>query len=299
MSDLVLDLTRLFPGPLCTKMLHTMGFRVLRLLPPGGDMLEQVDQVTFAWLQRGKEVEIVDLKTKQGISRLEELAVQAAAVVENNLPGKMEALGVGPDQLSKLNPGLVYARLAGVRDPKWNRVPGHDLTYLASAGLLDTLDPAWRTVRLADLCGAFWAVMAVLDGLRKGGGFYEIYIEEAALAVPWPKLAQLEGSQCCYTIYPASDGDVALAALESHLWERFCSAASHAEWKDAAFTPTSAENPAYAQIRAFIQSQTVDHWERWAAATNVPLRAVKTNPNSLTGAPWRRRNSPLLNNSKL
>lgn len=286
MPELILDLTRLFPGPLCTKMLQTMGFRVLRLLPPGGDMLQHIDPATFDRLQEGKELETVDLKTTTGISRLRELAAEAAALVENNLPGKLEAMGVGPQELCAINPRLVYARLAGVRDPQWNRVPGHDLTYLAGAGLLHALDPAWRNVRLADLCGAFWAAMAVLDGLRKGGGFYEIYLEEAALAIPWPRLPELEGNRCCYTIYQAADGEVALAALEEHLWERFCSAASHPEWTDAAHTPALPDNPAHAQISAFLKSHSVDHWERWAAEAQVPLRGVRTNAKTLTTAPW-------------
>src|SRR5437868_5507749 len=170
MQRLVLDLTRLVPGPLAVQMLQRVGFRALRVAPPGGDMLQQVAPDVYEALQAGKETRILDLKTGAGREQLLELVKQAAVLSESNLPGTMERLGVGPEALRGAQPSLVYVRMAGFREEAWKQSPGHDLTYLAAAGLLGRLEPAWRSIQLADLSGAFWTAMAALDGLRRGGG---------------------------------------------------------------------------------------------------------------------------------
>jgi alpha-methylacyl-CoA racemase len=251
MLPLVLDLTRLVPGPLAVQMLQRVGFRAMRISAPGGDMLQQVAPEIYQALQAGKESRTLDLKTSEGREQLLELVKQAAVLIESNLPGTMERLGVGPEVLRAAQPKLVYVRMAGFREEKWKQSPGHDLTYLAAAGLVGRLEPVWRNMQLADLCGACWTAMAALDGLRRGGGFYEVYLGEAAQTVALPSPPFLDGSACCYGIYAAADGQVALAALEPHLWQRFCSAAGRENWAGAAMSPAKGENLAYSEMCNF------------------------------------------------
>ena len=54
MTDTILDLTRLLPGPLATRMLADMGFRVHRILPPQGDLTAKMNPDLYAWLNVGK-----------------------------------------------------------------------------------------------------------------------------------------------------------------------------------------------------------------------------------------------------
>jgi len=237
MKPLALDLTRLLPGPLAGKILLELGFRVLsvfaprsnRILPPQGDPLARLHPEAHAWLNAGKESETVDLKLEAGKARLEALVKEAAVLLETNRPGVMERLGLGPKALRKINPRLVYVRLAGFRDPARHAAPGHDLTYLAAAGLLPRVGEAWllceantellceantellceantellceanteRPVQLADVTGAMWAALATLEGLRRGGGFCEVYLAEAAQVFAYPPLPFLDGSVLC------------------------------------------------------------------------------------------------------
>jgi alpha-methylacyl-CoA racemase len=287
MPPLVLDLTRLVPGPLAVQMLQRMGFRVMRISAPGGDMLQQVDPEIYHALQAGKEARILDLKASAGRAELLQLVQDAAVLIESNLPGTMERLGAGPEVLRAAQPGLVYVRMAGFREEAWRQCPGHDLTYLAAAGLLARLEPVWRNIQLADLCGAFWTAMAALDGLHRGGGFYEVYLGEVAQSVSLPIPPFLDGSACCYGIYAATDGHVALGALEPHLWQRFCSAAGHEEWAAAAWLPANQGNPSYAEMCTFFAGRTTKEWEEWASEKRIPLRAVRIEPQVLGGAPWR------------
>jgi alpha-methylacyl-CoA racemase len=287
MDALALDLTRLLPGPLAAQILAAIGFRVMRLVPPQGDLLERTAPAVHAWLNAGKKTEVIDLKTAEGRERLVSLAQEAQVLLESNLPGVMERLGVGPEVLRAANHRLVYVRVAGYRDPLLHKSPGHDLTYLAAAGLLPRLGSAWKEVQLADVSGAFWAVIAALDGLRRGGGFYEIYLEEAARVFANPGLPFLDGSRVCYTLYPSLEGEVALAALEPHLWERFCRAMSREEWLDRAFTPASSDNPVYREICAVLSTRKALEWDSWARETAVPLRAVRHHLQEGPLLPWK------------
>lgn len=285
LPGLVLDLSRLLPGPLCGRMLAAMGYRVLRLLPPGGDWLDRIAPDAAAWLRSGVECETVDLKSPGGRERLRGLVAQASVLLENHLPGRMEAWEVGPEALRQINAELVYVRLAGSRDPGARALPGHDLTYLASAGLLPRLESAARQLPLADLCGAFWAALAAERGLRRGGGFYEVYLEEAAWPAAWPPIPGLDGSRCNYAVYPARSGRVALAALEPHLWTRVCAAAGHPEWEPHAHAPARAGEAVYDAICGWLRTRPADEWDAWAVAERLPLRAVKEHSPE-PAAPW-------------
>lgn len=283
---LILDLTRLLPGPLATQMLSAMGYRVLRLVPPAGDLLATAAPDTYAWLNAGKIEETVDLKSTVGRERLQALVAEAAALVETNRPGVMEKLGVGPDELRRLNPKLVYVRLAGYRDPASRTQPGHDATYLAADGLLERFDPAWRSVQLADSTGAFWAVIALLEGLRQGGGFFEVYLSETARAVAYPPVAGLDGSVLCYSVYPTAQGQLVLAALEPHLWQKFCHTIEQSNWLPEQFSPANASNPVWRELCATFAQRSAAEWEAWANQHHLPLRQVvpATIPREIV--PW-------------
>jgi len=286
-KPLVLDLTRLLPGPMASRVLGMLGFRVLRLLPPSGDLMAEFQPQTYAWLNEGKETVTLDLKTLEGKDRLFALAREAAVLFETNRPGVMERLGVGPEALRAVNPNLVYVRIAGFREPELRRAPGHDLTYLAHAGLLDHFGEAWRSLQLADVGGAMWAALAALEGLRRGGGFFEVYLSEAAEIFAYPKLPFLDGRVLCYATYPAADGAVALAALEPHLWRRFCQAAGKPHLAGAAFSPAEATNPSFLELRAFFAKKPRAEWEAWAQAHDLPIAAVRDYEARGVRLPWR------------
>ena len=182
----------------------------------------------------------------------------------------MERLGLGPEALLAQNPRLVYVRLRGYPDTP---DPGHDLTYLAEAGLLGRFP--WKAFQFADLAGAYALALTALKGLLLGGGFYEVALSEAVKAMAYPPIPFLDGSALCYGVYPAKEGRVALAALEAHLWARFCERAGLSELLYAAFSPAREENPAYRRLRARFLEETAEAWEAWAREEGLPLRRVR------------------------
>lgn len=283
----VLDLTRLLPGPLAGLVLERLGFEVLRVLPPAGDDLAHWQPATHAWLNEGKASVTLDLKSASGRERLLELVRGAEVLLESNRAGVMERLGLGYPVLRGHNPHLVYVRLAGHRDDP--AAPGHDLTYLAASGLLDRLTSAWSETQLADVSGGLWAALAALDGLRRGGGFYEVYLSEAANVYGYPPIPGLGGELVAYRIYQAAAGRVALAALEPHLWARFCEAAGRPDWLDARTDPAREESRTFHELRAFFRARDAGAWEAWGREHGLPLRALRPFTPDPLGLPWRRK----------
>jgi alpha-methylacyl-CoA racemase len=195
----------------------------------------------------------------------------------------MERLNVAPEALRKANPQLVYVRLAGSRHPLFRNFPSHDLNFLAAAGLLPALDSVWQRLQLADISAAFWMAMAALEGARRGGGSYEIYADKASHVFAYPKIPHLDGNAICYSIYPCSEGNIALAALEPHLWERFCRAMKRDEWANSAFTTVTDRNPIYRELcsafsRSLPKFKLVQDWRRRSSSSLFGFLAIAYRP---------------------
>lgn len=133
LSDIViLEFEGLGPAPFAVMCLADMGARVIRITRPGGGSSSAVD--------RHRENVPLDLKTEADIRRALDLIAQSDILVEGFRPGKMEALGLGPQDAFAVRPGLVYGRMTG-----WGQtgpmahLAGHDLNYLGLTGLLNMM----------------------------------------------------------------------------------------------------------------------------------------------------------------
>lgn len=153
--------------------------------------------------------------------------------------------------------------------------PGHDLTYLAGWGLLSPPDLP-RTL-LADLAGAERAVSAALGLLLGrerglGPGYSEVALSETAASFARPLVhglaapgGVLGGGLPGYGLYRASDGWIAVAALEEQFLEKLLSELSLEKADRAALETAFGGHPAA-------------WWERWAAERDLPIAAVRDAP---------------------
>ncbi|MEN2982831.1 MAG: CoA transferase, partial [Thermus sp.] len=115
-----------------------------------------------------------------------------------------------------------------------------------------------------------------LKGLLLGGGVYEVALSQAVEAIAYPPLPFLDSwSSATGSTRPKREGEVALAALEPHLWAQFCQKAGLEELLPSAFSPRDPEHPACARLLAFFQERTAWAWEAWAREEGLPLRAVR------------------------
>jgi formyl-CoA transferase len=117
----VIDLTQFEAGTSCTQSLAWLGADVIKVERPGvGEQGRQasadlpgVDAFYFIFLNANKRSVTLDLATERGRELLKRLIEAADVVVENFRPGIMERWGLGYEELSRLNPRLVYASIKG------------------------------------------------------------------------------------------------------------------------------------------------------------------------------------------
>ncbi|PSJ28964.1 hypothetical protein B7P34_09265 [Streptosporangium nondiastaticum] len=133
----VVELAAGAPTAYAAGLLADLGADVVRIDRPGGRH-QAADP-----LGRGRRSVAADLKDENDLNTVRSLTDRADVFLEGLRPGMCERLGLGPDALTKSNPRLVYARLSGWgRTGPWAARPGHDISFLAMAGLLDGDRPA-------------------------------------------------------------------------------------------------------------------------------------------------------------
>lgn len=116
----VIETGQLLAGPFAATILGYFGAEVIKVEPPeGGDPIRRwriVKNDTALWwysLARNKKCVTLDLRVDEGRRILRQLVDKADVFIENFRPGTMEKWGIGPDEVKKTNPGLIYARISG------------------------------------------------------------------------------------------------------------------------------------------------------------------------------------------
>ena len=226
----ILSLALNLPGPAALMRLRAMGARCTKLEPPGppgrsGDPMQRYNAPAYAAMHQGVKVLQADLKTDAGQSRLHAALAGTDILLTAFRPSALKKLGLGWPALHKAYPALSMVCIVGAGGARAEE-PGHDLTYLAEAGLVGGLE--LPPTLYADMGGALMAseavVQARLEQLRTGRGVrLEVALADAAhyLALPrsWGLTAPagaVGGAHAGYRIYGCKDGRVALAALEPH-----------------------------------------------------------------------------------
>jgi alpha-methylacyl-CoA racemase len=129
-------------APFCALMLSDMGAEVIRVDRPLSGPIPTHPMDTDI-ITRGRGSVAVDLKHPDGAEVVRRLTDQADVLVEGFRPGVMERLGLGPEECRGRNSRLVYARMSGFgQDGPLALAAGHDINYLATAGVLGALGPA-------------------------------------------------------------------------------------------------------------------------------------------------------------
>ncbi|XP_076835758.1 alpha-methylacyl-CoA racemase isoform X1 [Brachyhypopomus gauderio] len=170
----VIELAGLAPAPFCGMILADFGAKVIRI-----DRTKVA--MTVDTQARGKRSVTLNLKSPEGVEVLKTLCIKSDVVLEPFRKGVMEKLGLGPEELLRENPGLIYARLTGYGQTGcYAKAAGHDINYLAMSGMLSMLGrssekPYAPLNLLADFAGggltcALGVVLALLERSRSGRG---------------------------------------------------------------------------------------------------------------------------------
>lgn len=253
----VLDFSGLLPAPFGTRILADMGATVLRVeAPTRPDMIrvmppfdDQGLSAAHGSLNRNKGSIVVDLKTPEGIEIIKKLVEEYDIVVEQFRPSVMSRLGIGYEQLKAINPRLIYCAVTGYgQDGVYKNRAGHDLNYLAIAGILDytgrkTSGPVPLPIQAADITGGLYAVTGILAAVihrqhTGEGQFVDVSLTDAAFSLqaltappalmanhqPKPETDTLNGGTF-YDCYQTADGRyLSIGGLEPQFFMAFANA---------------------------------------------------------------------------
>ncbi len=154
----VVEFQGIGPGPFCCMLLSDMGADVVRIDRKGGR-----GSMPFDVGARGRRSVALDLKDAADVETARKLIAKADVLVEGFRPGVMERLGLGPDEMLKLNGKLVYGRMTGWgQDGPLALAAGHDANYISITGALGAMGRA----------GAVPSVPLNLVGDFGGGALY-------------------------------------------------------------------------------------------------------------------------------
>jgi crotonobetainyl-CoA:carnitine CoA-transferase CaiB-like acyl-CoA transferase len=175
----VADFSRVLAGPYATMILADFGADVIKVESPEGDGTRQWSPPTnalgestyFASSNRGKRSIVLDLKDDQDLQTAKDLAASADVVIENFKPGTMQKFGLSYEELSQLNPALVYCSISGFGDTKGANMPGYDLLVQAVGGLMSITgqsdgEPSKVGVALVDILTGLNSVIGIQAALR-------------------------------------------------------------------------------------------------------------------------------------
>jgi alpha-methylacyl-CoA racemase len=235
----VLDLTRLYPGGVATRILLDLGFDVIKVEDVKvGDYLRDISPTLFSFLNSGKKSISIDLKTDEGRKIFYKLVKVSDIIIEGFRPGVAKRLGIDYESLKRINPKIIYCSINGYgSEGPYSNLPGHDINYVSIAGHLDPElfpnGPCVPSVQVADVGSALLCVIGVLALLHKGiSGRIEISMAETALLFNLLNISMvldglepsLTGKYPFYNIYKCKDGFISLGALEEKFWIKLCKA---------------------------------------------------------------------------
>ena len=242
----VLEFESIGPAPFAGMLLADMGADVLVIDRPATTDLGLKRERWYDVMMRGKRSVTLDLKKKESSAAALELAGKADALIEGMRPGVMERLGLGPDEVLRRNPKLVYGRMTGWgQDGPLAPRAGHDINYIALAGVLHAFGrrgeaPVPPLNLVGDFGGGgmllgFGVACALIEAARSGRGQVvdAAMVEGASLlaamfsgflkAGTWSEMRGdniLDTGAPWYNVYETRDGKyVSIGSIETRFYE--------------------------------------------------------------------------------
>lgn len=245
----VLEFCHTVMGPTAGLLLADMGAEVIKIEPaPDGDVTRKLKGFvagTFSYFNRNKKSIGINLKSKAGRAVAHRLVRNADVVIENYGPGTAERLGIGYDELSQINPRLIYCSLKGFLGGPYGHRTALDEVVQFMSGLAYMTGPPGRPLRagasVVDIMGGVFGVVAILAALRQrdatGQGekvqsaLFETAVflvgqhmaGERVSGIPSQPMPARRRGWAIYEIFVAADGVPIFVGLTSNKhWQIFC-----------------------------------------------------------------------------
>ena len=238
-------------APFCSSRLADAGAHVIKVERPEGDFARGYDAAAkgqssyFVWLNRGKDSVVIDLATKEGRQRLEEMIAGADVLLQNLKPGSMDKLGFSIARLKQDYPALICCTITGYGDegPYADR-KAYDLLIQAESGLASITGgpegPSRVGVSIVDVATGATAHASILEALiarsRTGKGadirisMFDVMADWLAVPLlnseagnPPKRMGLAHPSIAPYGVFRSRDGKDILISIQSEReWRKLC-----------------------------------------------------------------------------
>lgn len=296
----VLDMSRLLPGPFCTRLFADMGADVIKIEEPvkgdySRDFVPRRGDFAcwFMEVNRNKKSVALDLKNEEDRRLFLELAKTAQVVVESYRPGVMKKLGVDFETVKQVNPKIVYCSITGYgKQGPLVKQADHDIGYQSLAGLISLSGekdgkPSIPGVLAADMQASAMAGMSILAALHHAeqtgeGQEISLSLFDTCLAlVPGVSATYfgngfvnmrgnnwLSGANPNYNVYRTKDGRyMSVGCLEEKFWKNLCGVLERPD-----LVPVIQDETKYPwlkdELTAIIATKTMEEWVELAKGSD-------------------------------
>ena len=245
----VLEMSHAVMGPTCGLVLADMGAEVIKVeRAPEGDETRRLmgfGQGFFTFYNRNKKSITLDLKAPRGLALMKKIVASADVFLENFAPGTVSRLGLGYEDLSRLNPRLIYCSLKGFLKGPYENRPALDEVVQMMGGLAYMTGPPGKPMRagasVIDIMGGTYGVIGILTALyereKTGKGQYVLasLFESTAFLMgqfmtlaaitgkPIPPMSQRISAWAIYEVFKSKEGeDIFIGVTSDRQWKRFC-----------------------------------------------------------------------------
>lgn len=308
----VLDLTRVLSGPYATMIMADMGADVIKLEQPvTGDDSRQFgpyvegESAYFMSLNRNKRSMTLNLKKPEAKELFLEMIKNVDVVAENFRPGTMEKLGIGYEELKKINPKLIFATMSGFgQTGPYSKRPAYDMIVQGMGGIMSITgeeggDPVRVGTSIGDITAGMFGTIGILAALVdrdiSGEGRMvdvamldgQLSILENAISrytatgeVPKP-LGARHPSIAPFEAYKTKDSYVIVACGNDALWEKFCKLTSREDllaMDEFKTNPDRVKNVRKLKeyMTEIFGQKTTAEWDEYLNKNGIPCSAINT-----------------------
>lgn len=308
----VLDLTRVLAGPYATMILGDLGADIIKVeMPVVGDDARHFgpymnsESAYFMSLNRNKRSITLNLKSEKGRQILLDMVKEVDVIVENFRPGTMEKLGLGYEDLIKINPKLIYAASSGYgHTGPYSKRAAYDAVVQAMGGLMSITgkeggEPTRVGTSVGDITAGLFTTIGILAAVNSrnetGKG------QKVDVAMLDCQVAILENAISRYVVtgdvpapggnkhpsivpfepFETVNGQIMVAAGNDVLWSNFCKAIdTYPLCKDERFATNPLRAKNYKELRPLLGEamivKTTEEWQDILDDAGVPNGPINT-----------------------